>query len=55
MSTFLQHLDYGNVICLLSHSVVDVAEMLYFIEKEASPAGLNIIASKTKSMHIVNS
>ena len=55
MSTFLQYLDYADEKCLLLHSVLDVAEMLYFIEKEASPAGLNIIASKTKSMHIVNS
>ena len=53
MSAFLQHLDYADDLCLLSHSVLDVAEMLYSIEKEASSAGLNINANKTKSMNIV--
>ena len=52
ISTFLQHLDYADDICLLSHSVLHVAEMLYSIEKEASSAGLNINVSQTKSMHI---
>ena len=38
MTTFIQHLDYADDICLLAHSVLDVAEMLYSIEKEASSA-----------------
>ena len=40
-------------VCLLSHCVIDVAEMLYSIEIEASSAGLYI--NNKKSMHIVNS
>ena len=48
MSPFLQHLHYVDDICLLLHSVLD-------IEKAASSAGLNINASNTKSMHMVNS
>ena len=52
MTTFLQHLDYADDICLLSHSVLNVAEMLYLIEIDASSAGLNINASKPKFMQL---
>ena len=40
MDSFLQHLDYADDICLLSHSV---------------SFGLKINTAKTKSMSIVNS
>ena len=34
MDSFLQHLDYADDICLLSHSVLDAANMLYSLENE---------------------
>ena len=50
------HFSSTYDICLLSHSILDVAEMLYSIENEASSAVLNINASKIKFMRtIVNS
>ena len=55
MDSFLQHLEYADDICLLSHSVLDAANMLYSLEKEAASFGLKINFGKTKSMHIVNS
>ena len=35
ISSFLQHLDYAHNICLLTHSVLDIAEMLYSKKKLA--------------------
>ena len=35
MDSFLQHLDYVDDICLLSHSVLDAANMLYSLENES--------------------
>ena len=52
MDSFLQHLDYADDIWLLSHSVLDAANMLYSLENEADSFGLT---GKTKSMSIVNS
>ena len=42
MDRFLQHLDYADDICLLSHSVLDAANMLYSLENEAASFGLKI-------------
>ena len=55
MDSFLQHLDYADDIWLLSHSVLDAANMLYSLENEAASFGLKINTAKTKSMRIVNS
>ena len=50
-----QHLDYADDICLLSHIVLDAANMLYSPENEAASFGLKINSRETKSMSIVNS
>ena len=55
MDSFFQHLDYADRICLLSHSVLDAANMLYSLENEAAYFGLQINTAKTKSMSIVKS
>ena len=57
MDRFLQQLatHYDDDICLLSHSVLDAANMLYSVENEAAYFGLKINSGKTKSMSIVNS
>ena len=55
MDSFLQHLDYADDICLLSHSVLDVANMLYSLENEAASFGYKMNTGKTMSMSIVNS
>ena len=36
MYSFLQYLDYADDICLLSHSVLDAANMLYSLENETT-------------------
>ena len=48
-------LGYADDICLLSHSVLDAANMLYSLENEEASFGLKINSRKTKSMSIVNS
>ena len=48
-------MDYVDDICLLSHSVLDAANMLYSLENEAASFGLKINSRKTKSMSIINS
>ena len=55
MDRFLQHLDYANDICLLSHSVIVAANMLYSHENKVAYFGLKIKTAKTNSMSIVNS
>ena len=55
MDSFWQHFDYANDIFLLSHSVLDAANMLYLLENEAASFGLEINTGKTNSMSIVNS
>ena len=55
MDSFLQHFDYADDICLLSHSVLDAANILYSLENEAASFGLKINTAKTKSMSIINS
>ena len=55
MDSFLQHLDYADESCLLLHSVLDAANMLYSLENEAASFGLKINSGKTKSLTIVNS
>ena len=52
MDSFLQHLDYANDICLLSHSVLDAANMLYSLENEAASFRLKINPVKTKKKKI---
>ena len=55
VESFFQHLDYADGICLLSHSVLDAANMLYSLENGAASFGRKINTAKTKSMSIVNS
>ena len=50
MDSFLQHLDYADDICLLSHSVLDAANVLYSFENEAASFGLKINSAKAKSI-----
>ena len=33
MNLFLQHLDYANDICLLSHKIYDIQDMIRSLEK----------------------
>ena len=40
---------------IVSHSVLDAANMLYSLENEAASFGLKINTAKTKSISIVNS
>ena len=47
--------DYADDIYLLSHSVLDAANMLYSLENEAASFRHKINTAKTKSMSIVNS
>ena len=51
----MDNLDYADDICLLSHSVLDVANMLYSLENEAASFGLKSILEKTKPMSILSS
>ena len=55
MDSFLQHLHYADDVYLLSHSVLDAANMLYSPENEAASFGFKINSRKAKSMSIVNS
>ena len=48
-------MDYADDICLLSHSVLDAANMIYPLQNEAASFGLKINTGKTKSMSIINS
>ena len=36
MNRFLQHLDYADDICLLSHKISDVQDMIRSLEKKGS-------------------
>ena len=47
MDSFLQHLDYADDICLLSHSVLDAANIIYSLKNEAVSFGLKINSAKT--------
>ena len=53
--SFLQHLNYADDICLLSHSVLNAAKMLYSLENEAVSFELKSKSEKNKSMSIVSS
>ena len=55
IDSFLKYRDYADDICLLSHSALDAANMLYSLENEAASFGVKINTAKTKSMSIVNS
>ena len=55
MDSFLQLIDYGDDICLLSHSILHTANMLYSLENEAASFVLKINSGQMKSMSIVNS
>ena len=46
MDSFSQHLEYADDICLLSHSVLDAANLLYSLENEAASFGLEINSGK---------
>ena len=46
----LQHLDYADDICLLSHKIFDIQDMIRSLEKEAVFAGLKISSGKTKML-----
>ena len=40
MNRFLHHRNYADGICLLSHKISDIQDMICSLEKEAPPAGL---------------
>ena len=46
MDSFFQHLDYADDICLLSHKMFDLQDMICSLEKEAASAGLKINGGK---------
>ena len=48
MNSFLQHLDYADDICLLSHKVSDRQDMIRSLQKEAAFADLKINCGKIK-------
>ena len=50
MNSFLQHLDYG--ICLLSHKMSDLQDMVCSLEKEAASTGLKINDRRTKLLSL---
>ena len=52
MNRFRQHLDYADDICLLSHKISDIQDMIRALEKEAAFAGLNINCGKTKMLSL---
>ena len=49
MDSFLQHLYYADDMSLLSHSVLDAANMLYSLENEAASFGLKINCQATST------
>ena len=49
MNSFLQHLDYADDICLLSHSIPDAANLLYLFENEADSFELKINSGKANN------
>ena len=55
MNSFLQHLDYADDICLLSHKMSDLQDMICSLEKEAASAGLKINGGKTKLLSLTGS
>ena len=55
MNSFLQHLDYADDICLLSHKTFDLQDMICSLEKEAVFAGLKINGGKTKLLSFTGS
>ena len=53
MNRLLQHLDYVDDICLLSHKISDIQDMIRSLEKEAaSGIGLKINCGKTKMLSL---
>ena len=55
MNSFLQHLGYADYICLLSHKISDLQDMICSLEKEAVSAGLKINGDKTKLLSLTGS
>ena len=54
MNSLLQHLDYADDICLLSHKMSDLQDMICTLEKRATSAGLKINGGKMKLLSSVN-
>ena len=52
MNRFLQHLVYADDICLLSHKISYIQDMIRSLEKRAASAGLNINCGKTKILSL---
>ena len=48
MNRFLQLLDYTDDICLLSHKISDIWDLIRSLEVEAASAGQKINCGKTK-------
>ena len=52
MNCCLQHLDYADGICLLSHMISNIPDMIRALVKEAASAGLKINCDKTKILSL---
>ena len=50
MNRFLQLLDYTDDICLLSHKISDIWDLIRSLEVEAASAGQKINCGKTTGM-----
>lgn len=54
MNSFLKHLDYADDVCLLSHRIMDLAQLAHSLELKAGEAGLKINGPKTKIISLSN-
>ena len=42
MNRFLQRLDYADDLCLLSHKISDIQDMIRFLEKEPEVSAFHV-------------
>ena len=50
MSSFLQHLDYADNICLFAHKIPEFAAMFKSLEVVAASVSVTINCRKTKTL-----
>ena len=52
MSSFLQHLDYTDDICLCAHKIAVLSALVRSLQIVAASAGLTMNCSKTKTLSL---
>ena len=52
MTSFLQHLDYADDICLFAHKIPELSAMVKSLEVVAASASLTINCRKTKTLSL---